>query len=130
MNSLPCRKMPALAFTEQTPYCAYPKAGLFDFGLRRERGTPFPLRILVDVEWAVIKTTTASIMPIGGGKDRLGSISKQGDRYLRSLFVAGALAVIRYAKVHGTSISAASDLLGVTNSARRYAGGIDDMANR
>jgi transposase len=37
-----------------------------------------------------------------GGKDRLGSISKQGDRYLRSLFVAGALAVIRYAKSHGT----------------------------
>src|SRR5271165_3107679 len=37
-----------------------------------------------------------------GGKDRLGSISKKGDRYLRSLFVAGALAVIRYAKVHGT----------------------------
>jgi transposase len=33
-----------------------------------------------------------------GGKERLGSISKQGDRYLRSLFVAGALAVIRYAK--------------------------------
>ena len=37
-----------------------------------------------------------------GGKDRLGNISKQGDRYLRSLFVAGALAVIRYAKIHGT----------------------------
>jgi hypothetical protein len=37
-----------------------------------------------------------------GGKGRLGSISKQGDRYLRSLFVAGALAVIRYAKIHGT----------------------------
>jgi hypothetical protein len=36
------------------------------------------------------------------GKDRLGSISKRGDRYLRSLFVAGALAVIRYAKIHGT----------------------------
>ena len=36
------------------------------------------------------------------GKDRLGSISKQGDRYLRGLFVAGALAVIRYAKIHGT----------------------------
>ena len=30
------------------------------------------------------------------------SISKQGDRYLRSLFTAGALAVIRYAKIHGT----------------------------
>jgi transposase len=37
-----------------------------------------------------------------GGRDKLGSISKQGDRYLRSLFVAGALAVIRYAKIHGT----------------------------
>ena len=38
-----------------------------------------------------------------GGKDRLGGISKQGDRYLRSLFTAGALAVIRYAKIHGTA---------------------------
>jgi transposase len=37
-----------------------------------------------------------------GGKNRLGSISKQGDRYLRSLFTAGALAVIRYAKINGT----------------------------
>ena len=37
-----------------------------------------------------------------GGRERLGSISKQGDRYLRSLFVVGALAVIRYAKIHGT----------------------------
>jgi transposase len=39
-----------------------------------------------------------------GGKDRLGSISKQGDRYLRSLFTASALAVIRYAKIHGTAL--------------------------
>src|ERR1700733_13515744 len=37
-----------------------------------------------------------------GGKERLGSISKKGDRHLGSLFVAGALAVIRYAKIHGT----------------------------
>jgi transposase len=37
-----------------------------------------------------------------GGKDRLGGISKRGDRYLRSLFTTGALAVIRYAKIHGT----------------------------
>jgi transposase len=36
------------------------------------------------------------------GKDKLGSISIQGDRYLRSLFTAGALAVIRHAKIHGT----------------------------
>jgi transposase len=38
----------------------------------------------------------------GGGKDKLGNITKQGDRYLRSLFTAGALAVIRHAKIHGT----------------------------
>ncbi|MBT1517550.1 transposase [Bradyrhizobium sp. SRL28] len=37
-----------------------------------------------------------------GGKDKLGNISKQGDRCLRSLFTAGALAVIRYTKIHGT----------------------------
>ena len=37
-----------------------------------------------------------------GGKDRLGHISKRGDRYLRSLFTTGALAVIRYAQIHGT----------------------------
>jgi hypothetical protein len=29
--------------------------------------------------------------PSSGGKDKLGSISKQGDRYLRSLFTTGAL---------------------------------------
>jgi transposase len=39
---------------------------------------------------------------VSGGKDKLGSISKQGDRYLRSLFTAGALALIRYSKIHGT----------------------------
>jgi transposase len=37
-----------------------------------------------------------------GGREKLGNITKQGDRYLRSLFCAGALAVIRYAKIHGT----------------------------
>ena len=37
-----------------------------------------------------------------GGREKLGRISKQGDRYLRGLFTAGALAVIRYAKIHGT----------------------------
>src|SRR5215469_45939 len=37
-----------------------------------------------------------------GGQDKLGSVSKQGDRYLRTLFTAGALAVIRYARIHGT----------------------------
>jgi transposase len=37
-----------------------------------------------------------------GGKDKLGSITKQGNRYLRWLLVAGAMAVIRYAQKHGT----------------------------
>jgi transposase len=37
-----------------------------------------------------------------GGKERLGSISKQGNRYLRWLLVAGAMAIIRYARQHGT----------------------------
>src|SRR4029450_12081574 len=36
-----------------------------------------------------------------GGRDKLGNISKRGDRYLRSLFTAGALAALRYAKIHG-----------------------------
>lgn len=33
-----------------------------------------------------------------GEKDRLGSISKTGDRYLRTLLVVGATSVIRYAR--------------------------------
>ena len=37
-----------------------------------------------------------------GGKDKLGSITKQGNRYLRWLLVSGAMAVIRYAQKHGT----------------------------
>jgi len=37
-----------------------------------------------------------------GGKERLGSITKQGNRYLRWLLIVGAMAVIRYARKHGT----------------------------
>src|ERR1700678_1878532 len=37
-----------------------------------------------------------------GGRDRLGSITKQGNRYLRWLLVVGAMAVVRYARQHGT----------------------------
>ena len=36
-----------------------------------------------------------------GGKDRLGNITKQGDRYLRNLFTASALAVMRMVKIRG-----------------------------
>jgi transposase len=37
-----------------------------------------------------------------GGKERLGGITKQGNRYLRHLLFIGAIAVIRYAERHGT----------------------------
>ena len=37
-----------------------------------------------------------------GGKEKLGSISKAGNRYLRQMLVVGAMAVIRYAERHGT----------------------------
>ena len=36
------------------------------------------------------------------GQGQARRYQQQGDRYLRGLFVAGALAVIRYAKIHGT----------------------------
>ena len=35
-----------------------------------------------------------------GGKQKLGGISKQGDRYLRRLLIVGATAVIRHARTH------------------------------
>jgi transposase len=37
-----------------------------------------------------------------GGKERLGGITKAGNRYLRQMLVVGAMAVIRYAARHGT----------------------------
>ena len=37
-----------------------------------------------------------------GGKERLGGITKAGNRYLRQMLVLGAMAVIRYAERHGT----------------------------
>jgi hypothetical protein len=35
-----------------------------------------------------------------GGKQKLGGISKQGDRYLRRLLIVSATAVIRHARAH------------------------------
>ncbi len=37
-----------------------------------------------------------------GGKERLGGITKQGNRYLRKMLVIGAMAVIRHAQRNGT----------------------------
>lgn len=40
-----------------------------------------------------------------GGKERMGGISKMGDRYLRHLLVVGATAVIRFARRKATTVS-------------------------
>ena len=98
----------------------------FDAGIAQRAREDGRIRRLLDVEGIGPITASALVAAVGngtqfnsgrdmsawlgltprqyssGGKNRLGSISKQGDRYLRSLFVAGALAVIRYAKIHGS----------------------------
>ena len=40
-----------------------------------------------------------------GGKERMGGISKMGDRYLRHLLVVGATAVVRYTRRRATTLS-------------------------
>lgn len=47
-----------------------------------------------------------------GGKERVGNITKQGDRYLLSLFTIGALAVIQYVKVRGAIAPYSRESLG------------------
>ncbi|HEU4929686.1 MAG TPA: IS110 family transposase [Candidatus Krumholzibacteria bacterium] len=46
-----------------------------------------------------------------GGKQKLGSISKQGDKYLRRLLIVGATAVIRHARAHPEKHSWVTKLL-------------------
>lgn len=46
-----------------------------------------------------------------GGKERLGRISKMGDRYIRSLLVVGATAVLRHARKDGSSSKAWAEAL-------------------
>ena len=67
-------------------------------GRKRRRPEGFP----VEAELLEPGSGSCRAAHSSGGKDKLGSISNQGDHYLRSLFTAGALAVIRYAKIHGT----------------------------
>jgi transposase len=47
-----------------------------------------------------------------GGKERLGSISKQGDRYLRRLFVVGAISIVRTARSRPDKYPWVIELLG------------------
>jgi transposase len=46
-----------------------------------------------------------------GGKDRMGGISKMGDRYLRHLLVVGATAIVRYTRRKATAVSVWADRL-------------------
>jgi transposase len=46
-----------------------------------------------------------------GGKERLGRISKMGDRYIRTLLVVGATAVLRHAKKGGSPSKAWAEAL-------------------
>jgi transposase len=47
-----------------------------------------------------------------GGKERLGSISKQGDRYLRRLLVVGAISIVRTARMRPAKYPWVIELLG------------------
>lgn len=47
-----------------------------------------------------------------GGKERLGGISKQGNRYLHQLLVAGALSVTRHAERHSSKRARLITLIG------------------
>jgi transposase len=47
-----------------------------------------------------------------GGKERLGSISKQGDRYLRRLLVVGAISIVRTARMWPDKYPWVIELLG------------------
>jgi transposase len=53
-----------------------------------------------------------------GGKERMGGISKMGDRYLRHLLVVGATAVLRYTRRKTTAVSIWADRLLERKSAR------------
>jgi transposase len=53
-----------------------------------------------------------------GGKERLGRISKMGNRYLRRLLVVGATALIRFARNRATPLAAWADKLLTRRPAR------------
>ena len=53
-----------------------------------------------------------------GGKERLGRISKMGDRYIRRLLVVGATALIRFARNRSTPLAAWADTLLARRPAR------------
>ena len=62
--------------------------------------------------WYPDSRRDAARAPSTGGKDRLGSISKQGDRYLRRLLVVAATSVINSARARPYKYPWVIELLG------------------
>jgi Transposase IS116/IS110/IS902 family len=67
-----------------------------------------------------------------GGKDKLGSITKRGDRYLRSLFTVGAIRrdPLRQAPWHQSSTLAHRVVGATANQGRRYRSRQQDCSDR
>ena len=66
-----------------------------------------------------------------GGKERLGSISKQGDRYLRRLLVVGAISIVRTARTRPDKYPWVIELLGSSaGQGGRGGAGQQDGADR
>ena len=91
LSPLPDHGLAPIERDEQAAGCHsrhWPGAG-HGFGGKRRRCQGLPLGAELSAWIGLVPKQHSS-----GGKDKLGSISKQGDRYLRSLFTGGALAVI------------------------------------
>ena len=58
--------------------------------------------IPIGTNFSLVSACAEAALERGQGEVGQYRAKKQGDRHLRSLFTAGALAVIRYAKIHGT----------------------------
>jgi transposase len=94
-----------LLIRQQTSVINAIRAHLAEFGITApvRRGIEELLRIVADPSDKRVPELVRSCLAALGSQ--LLGLKKQilGDRYLRGLFVAGALAVIRYAKLHGTN---------------------------
>jgi transposase len=60
-----------------------------------------------------------------GGKERLGRTSKRGDKYIRCLLVAGAVAILRHTRNRATKDAAWHPLN--SNASQRFAGLFFDL---
>ena len=89
------RDVPAARRAARRRPCTRNRAG----GQRcRSEGVPIGPRLL-----GLDRSGSEAELERGSREARQVDSPQQGDRYLRSLFTAGALAVIRYAKIHGST---------------------------